>query len=61
MAQELNLEEFHKLYFYHLILHHSQQYIAYGWLNKMRTAEVLFHLDHNFDVVFKWQYYYLQY
>jgi len=53
MAQELNLEEFHKLYFYHLILHHSKQYIAYGWLNKMRTAEVLFHLDHNFDVVFK--------
>ena len=52
MAQELNPEEFHKLCFYNSILHHSQQYIAYGWLNKMWTAEVLFHLDHNFDVVF---------
>ena len=52
MAQELNPEEFHKLCFYNSILHHSQQCIAYGWLNKMWTAEVLFHLDHNFDVVF---------
>jgi len=52
MAQELNREEFHKLYFYNTILHHSQQYIAYSWLNKMWTAEVLFHLDHNFDVFF---------
>jgi len=52
MAQELNPEEFHKLCFYNSILHHSQQYIAYGWLNNMWTAEVLFHLDHNFDVVF---------
>jgi len=49
MAQELNPEEFHKLYFYNSILHHSQQYIAYGWLNKMWTAEVLFNLDQGFS------------